>query len=142
MAELLARLLTREEMDAMRRAARDEDSISRKFWKALKRVANNLPFAEDLVAAYLCVKDPSTPPRVRYLLLAALGYFILPLDAVPDILPLIGFSDDIAVLAAVFGTIAGAIKPEHREEARRMLRDWIDRDNQSPTSRPDLYPFE
>lgn len=121
MVEPLARLLTKEEMDAMRRAARDEASISRKFWGALKRVANNVPFAEDLVAAFLCAKDPFTSPKVRYMLLGALGYFILPVDALPDILPLIGFSDDIAVLAAVFGTIASAIKPEHREEARKIL---------------------
>lgn len=121
MAELLDRLLTKEEMDAMRRAARDEASVTRKFWKALQRVANNVPFAEDLVAAFLCAKDPKSPARVRYLLLAALGYFILPIDALPDLLPLIGFSDDMAVLAAVVGTVAGAIRPEHRERAREIL---------------------
>lgn len=121
MAEVLAPILTKDEMDAMRRAARDEASVSKKFWRALKRVVNNLPFADDLVAAFLCAKDPFTPPKVRYVLLAGLGYFIMPIDALPDILPLIGFSDDIAVLAAVFGTVAGAITPEHRKQARAIL---------------------
>lgn len=123
--EHLSRPLTREEMDAMRRAARDETSVTRSFWRALKRVARNAPFAEDLVAAFLCVKDPATPPRVRYLLLAALGYFILPIDAIPDILPIIGFSDDIAILTATLVAVAGSITPEHRNKAREIL----DRDN-------------
>src|SRR5690606_13305180 len=52
MDETIARPLTREEMQAMRRAARDEESVTRRFWKALRRVAANTPFAEDLVAVY------------------------------------------------------------------------------------------
>lgn len=124
MVEPLARPLTKDEMDAMRRAARDEASVSRNFWKALRRVAHNIPFAEDLVAAFLCAKDSRTPAHVRYLLLGALGYFILPVDALPDILPLLGYSDDIAVLAAVVGAVAGAIRPEHREKAREILARW------------------
>lgn len=121
MADFLARPLTKKEMDAMRRAARDEASVSRKFWSSLKRVVNNLPFAEDLVAAFVCAKDPQTSPKVRYALLGGLGYFIMPIDALPDILPLIGYSDDMAVLAALVGTVAGAIKPEHRDKARKIL---------------------
>ncbi|MFC0217360.1 uncharacterized membrane protein YkvA (DUF1232 family) [Pseudochelatococcus lubricantis] len=121
--EPLARPLTGEEMDAMRRAARDEESVTRSFWKSLRRVVNNTPFAEDLVAAFLCAKDPQTPARVRYLLLGALGYFILPFDALPDILPILGYGDDIAVLAAAFGAVAGSIRPEHRERARDILSD-------------------
>ncbi|MFT0892037.1 YkvA family protein [Pseudochelatococcus sp. G4_1912] len=121
MVEPFARPLTREEMDAMRRAARDEESITGSFWGALKRVVHKLPFAEDLVAAFLCAKDPQTPARVRYLLLSALGYFILPIDALPDIMPLLGFSDDIAMLAAAIAAVAGSIKPEHRLQARQIL---------------------
>lgn len=123
MEDLFSRQLTKQEMDAMRRTAREEERVTRSFWKALRRVIHNAPFAEDLVAAFFCVKDPHTPARVRYLLLGALGYFILPLDAVPDILPLFGYGDDIAVLAAAFGAVAGAIKPEHRERAREVLAD-------------------
>lgn len=121
MDETIARPLTREEMEAMRRAARDEESVTRRFWSALRRVAANAPFAEDLVAAYLCATDPATPRRVKLALLAALGYFILPTDAVADFLPLVGFSDDMAVLAAVIATVAGAITDIHRRRAREII---------------------
>jgi uncharacterized membrane protein YkvA (DUF1232 family) len=57
-------------------------------------------------------------------LLAALGYFVLPLDALPDILPLLGFTDDAAVIAAALAAVASAIKPEHREEARRTMDEF------------------
>jgi Uncharacterized conserved protein len=121
MDETIARPLTREEMQAMRRAARDEESVTRRFWKALRRVAANTPFAEDLVAVYFCATDPATPRRVKLTLLGALGYFILPTDAVPDFLPLLGFSDDMAVLAAAIAMVAGAITDDHRRRAREII---------------------
>ncbi|WP_019400849.1 MULTISPECIES: YkvA family protein [unclassified Chelatococcus] len=117
----IARPLTREEMQAMRRAVRDEESVTRRFWKALRRVAANTPFAEDLVAVYFCATDPATPRRVKLTLLGALGYFILPTDAVPDFLPLLGFSDDMAVLAAAIAMVAGAITDDHRRRAREII---------------------
>ncbi|MBB4019158.1 uncharacterized membrane protein YkvA (DUF1232 family) [Chelatococcus caeni] len=121
MDETIARPLTREEMQAMRRAVRDEESVTRRFWKALRRVAANTPFAEDLVAVYFCATDPATPRRVKLTLLGALGYFILPTDAVPDFLPLLGFSDDMAVLAAAIAMVAGAITDDHRRRAREII---------------------
>ncbi|ALA19609.1 hypothetical protein AL346_09130 [Chelatococcus sp. CO-6] len=108
-------------MQAMRRAVRDEESVTRRFWKALRRVAANTPFAEDLVAVYFCATDPATPRRVKLTLLGALGYFILPTDAVPDFLPLLGFSDDMAVLAAAIAMVAGAITDDHRRRAREII---------------------
>ncbi|MDJ1159756.1 YkvA family protein [Chelatococcus sp. SYSU_G07232] len=121
MIDLLARPLTREEMAAIRRAVRDEDSVTRHFWAALRRIARNLPFAEDLVAAFYCVKDPATPRKVKLVLLGALGYFILPTDAVADFLPLLGFTDDVAVLGVAMAAVAGAVTDEHRRKARAAL---------------------
>ena len=60
---------------------------------------------------------------VRGILLAALAYFILPLDAVPDFLLLFGFSDDIAVLTAAFASVRGEITEAHRRAAREALRE-------------------
>ena len=81
-----------------------------------------MPFAEDLVAAYFCATDPHTPRRVRYILFGALGYFILPTDAISDFLPLIGFTDDAAVLAAAITMVSASIKAEHRDKARAVLQ--------------------
>jgi uncharacterized membrane protein YkvA (DUF1232 family) len=104
-----------------RRAARDEESVRGGFWSKVRRVAHGLPFAEDLLAAYYCAFDRRTPTQVRVALLGALGYFVLPCDAMPDVLPLVGYTDDAAVLTAAVALVAEHIRPAHREAARRAL---------------------
>jgi len=99
-----------------------ERTVRRDFWTALKQVAGRLPFVEDLIAAYYCALDPATPMRVRGILLAALAYFIFrwryrPLTALWRGL---AFTDDAAVLTAVFG-LASHIKAVHRAAAARAL---------------------
>ncbi|WP_245439411.1 YkvA family protein [Microvirga aerophila] len=108
-------------MDAMRNATRDESDLKRKFWDKLRRVGGRIPFAEDLVAAFYCATDSSTPSRVKIILMGAIAYFILPTDAVADILPLLGFADDAAVLAAAITQVAGSITDAHRAKARETL---------------------
>jgi uncharacterized membrane protein YkvA (DUF1232 family) len=99
------------------------DEIRRKFWKTFRKAARYVPFADDLVAAYFCALDPATPHRVRAILLAALAYFILPFDAVPDILAGIGFSDDVTVLVAAIALVRSHITSAHRDAARRALAE-------------------
>jgi uncharacterized membrane protein YkvA (DUF1232 family) len=112
---------TKAEMDAMRGATRDDTAVRRDFWTKLKRIGGRIPFAEDLVAAYYCAMDPTTPNRVRLILMGAIAYFILPTDTVADFLPLLGFADDAAVLAAAITQVAGSITPAHRARARSTL---------------------
>jgi len=104
-----------------RRIAADEAELRRSFWKKLKALAARLPFAEDLIAAHYCAFDRRTPLHVKAALVAALAYFVLPADFVPDVLPVIGYTDDAAVLAAAIKLVAAHITPDHREAARRML---------------------
>jgi uncharacterized membrane protein YkvA (DUF1232 family) len=99
----------------------DEERVRREFWAKAKRVAARLPFAEDLLAAYYCAFDQKTPFQVKATLVGALAYFVLPFDAVPDILPLVGFGDDAAVLIAAIRMVAAHMLPEHREAARAAL---------------------
>ncbi|MGO4175689.1 YkvA family protein [Bosea sp. TAF32] len=110
-------------MEAIRKSLRDEAKFGADFMARLKRVAKRIPFAEDLLAAWFCARDPATPRRVRLTLLAALGYFVLPVDAIPDFMPLIGFTDDAAVIAAAIAAVAGSITPEHRERAKAKLAE-------------------
>ena len=98
-----------------------ERTVKSEFWSKFKSFAGRLPFAEDVAAAYFCAVDTNTPMRVRGTLLAALAYFILPLDAVPDIFAFVGFTDDIAVLTAAFTLMRGSINDEHREQARDAI---------------------
>jgi uncharacterized membrane protein YkvA (DUF1232 family) len=108
--------------------ARDQDSaaemrarVRREFWPKFRRFAARLPFAEDLLAAYFCAFDYHTPRRVQVMLIGALAYFILPFDFIPDMLPVIGFTDDAAVLATAIRVVAAHIGPAHYEAARRAL---------------------
>ncbi len=112
-------LFTKVENDA----AADERAVRKGFWPKLARVASKLPFAEDLLAAYYCAFDRQTPMQVRMILLGALAYFVMPFDAIPDMLPILGFSDDAAMLAAAIKVTMDSIKPEHRDAARRKLAE-------------------
>ena len=102
--------------------AKDPESVRKRFWAKFKRVAAQLPFAEDLLSAYYCAFDRQTPRRVQAALLGAIAYFILPFDFIPDMLPVLGFTDDAAVLATAIRLVAAHITPEHREAARAKLK--------------------
>jgi uncharacterized membrane protein YkvA (DUF1232 family) len=97
--------------------------LARDLWRKLRAVAAHVPFAEDAVAIYYCSLDRATPVRVRVAILGALAYFILPADAVPDLLPMVGFTDDAAVFAATLQLVSAYVLPEHREAARRALAE-------------------
>jgi uncharacterized membrane protein YkvA (DUF1232 family) len=101
--------------------ARDREGVRRRFWIKFKRVAAQLPFAEDLLSAYYCAFDKQTPRHVQAALLGALAYFILPFDFIPDMLPVLGFTDDAAVLATAIRLVAAHITVEHRQAARAAL---------------------
>ena len=101
--------------------ARDEDIVRRGFWKKARKFAARLPFAEDLLAAYYCAFDRDTPLQVKAALIGALAYFVLPFDGVPDVLPMLGFADDAAILATALRMVANHLTPAHRAAAKRTL---------------------
>jgi uncharacterized membrane protein YkvA (DUF1232 family) len=106
-----------EEPRSARQQARDEATVRRGFWSKLKAVAASLPFVDQLLSAYYCAFDRDTPLHVKAALMGALAYFVLPIDIMPDVMPLLGYTDDAAVLATAVRMVAGHIKPEHRAAA-------------------------
>jgi uncharacterized membrane protein YkvA (DUF1232 family) len=114
--------------------AQDRDSVRRRFWIKFKQVVAKIPFAEDLLAAYYCAFDRETPRHVQAALLGALAYFILPFDFMPDMLPILGFTDDAAILATAIRIVATHVTPEHREAARAALKRGIDGEGETETS--------
>ena len=108
------------------RLAQDRESVRKRFWTKLKQVAAKLPFTEDLLAAYYCAFDKETPRHVQAALLGAIAYFILPFDFIPDMMPVLGFTDDAAVLATAIRLVAGHITEDHRAAARAALKRGID----------------
>jgi uncharacterized membrane protein YkvA (DUF1232 family) len=101
--------------------ARNERIVDAGFWKKLLKVAGKIPFAEDAAAAYFCAVDPQTPSKVKAVLLAALAYFVTPIDVIPDFVAGFGFTDDAAVLALALSLVAGNVKDIHRKRARTAL---------------------
>lgn len=100
---------------------RDQKTVRDGFWKKLTRVAGKIPFAEDAAAAWYCARDPKTPLRVKATLMAALAYFVLPTDMVPDFIAGFGFTDDATVLMATIGLVSSHLTEAHRKAARVAL---------------------
>lgn len=103
--------------------AKRERTVRKKFWPTFRKAVRHIPFARDVVAAFYCALDPQTPMRVRGILLAALAYFVMPVDIIPDFFAVIGFTDDVAVLGAAFALVNSHIKPQHYEAADKALSD-------------------
>lgn len=112
---------TRGELVDSRKLARDQAKVESEFWPKLRRLAGRVPFLDELLAAYFCAVDPASPLKVKAVLMGALAYFVLPLDAIPDFLAFLGFADDAAVIYAAVKTVADHIKPDHRRKAREAL---------------------
>jgi uncharacterized membrane protein YkvA (DUF1232 family) len=106
----------------------DESALGRNFWRKLGRVVAQIPFAEDLLTVYYCALDHETPRHVKLTLLGAIAYFVLPMDAIPDMLPVLGFTDDAAVLAGTIKLMTDHIRPEHREVAKGKLTQMMAHD--------------
>lgn len=106
--------------------AEKERRIRDRFWPTVKRALRHIPFIEEVAAAYYAMLDPTTPVSARLTLVAALAYFVAPLDFVPDFILAIGFLDDASVLMAAISAVRNSIKEEHRVAARRALAENSD----------------
>ncbi len=99
-----------------------EEYVNRTLWSKIKQTAVRVPFLPDVVAMYYTMLDSRTPLWARATIIAALAYFILPADTIPDILPLVGFSDDAGAIAAAIAAVSANMKDEHREKALAVLK--------------------
>lgn len=98
-----------------------EDMVHDKFWDKVRRTVGKVPFTDRAIAAYYAATDPATPFRVKAILFAALAYFILPVDLIPDVLVGVGFADDATVLFTVLQSLAPYISDSHVARARLFL---------------------
>lgn len=98
-------------------------TVRQKLLKTTRKAARQVPFMEDVVAGYYCALDPATPAKVRATVLAALAYFVLPLDVVPDFILGVGFGDDATVLMAAISMIRTHMRPDHYQAAKDALED-------------------
>lgn len=103
--------------------AREYDE--RSFWEKVRRFAFKAGknVIREAMVLYYCLRDPDTPGRAKAIIMGALGYFILPFDCIPDLIPGAGFTDDLAVLVIATKTVLAYVKPEHRARAKELL-EW------------------
>lgn len=80
---------------------------------------------EKVLILYHTLRAPTTPKWARAAIIGALGYFISPLDAVPDFIPGVGYTDDLAVIAAALVTVATHVTPEIRQKAREQVAKFF-----------------
>ena len=105
----------------------NEARVTRSFWPKITRTAARIPFADQALAAWYAARDPQTPMAAKGMIFAGLAYFVLPVDAIPDIFAGIGFTDDAAVIAALIATLGANIKSRHRDQAKAALEKLKDR---------------
>ena len=74
-----------------------------------------------VLTLYYCLLDPDTPAKAKAVIVSALGYFIFPMDAIFDAVPVVGYSDDLGVLALALAAVLMHIKPEHWYLAREKI---------------------
>ncbi len=107
----------------------DEDKaiVEAGFEDKVRKTLGKVPFSTEAAAAWYAARDPATPVRVKAILLGALAYFVLPIDAVPDIIAGLGFTDDAAILFGAYRSLADHITGAHRARARAYLDQAGDR---------------
>ena len=101
--------------------ARNERVVKAGFWRKVRVTLVKVPFTEDDVAAYYCATDRNTPTYVRAILFAALAYFVMPADLIPDFIAGLGFTDDATVLMAAFSAVRSHLSEDHQSKARTYL---------------------
>ena len=100
----------------------NEARVTRGFWPKITRTAARIPFADQALAAWYAARDPETPMAAKGMIFAGLAYFVLPVDAIPDIFAGIGYTDDAAVITAVLAMVGANIKRRHRDKAEDAVQ--------------------
>jgi len=112
--------------DPMRRYQKDYDG--EQLIRKLNRFAHQLGIQvvyRVLNMYYLLIGESKMPLRIRLLVMAALGYFILPTDLISDFIPVFGFSDDLSFLTYAFGQASKYMGPQIKNKSKNKLKQWF-----------------
>ncbi len=80
---------------------------------------------EKALVLYYCLRDEDTPAWAKTVIIGSLGYFIVPLDLIPDFTPGVGYADDLGALASALAAVAAHVKDEHHEMAAAKVAKWF-----------------
>lgn len=110
-----------KETDKIEEIGDQEEYVKKGLLQKVKETAAKLPFVSDAVAMYFCALDSKTPLHAKIIAFSALAYFIFPADVIPDIAPIVGYSDDAGSIATALLTLNAYITDKHREKAKEWL---------------------
>jgi uncharacterized membrane protein YkvA (DUF1232 family) len=99
----------------------NEVRVRKGFWPKIRRTASRIPFAGQALSVWFAARDPQTPAAAKGIMLGGLAYFVMPIDAIPDVFAAVGFTDDAAVFAALIATLGANIKRRHKDQADAAL---------------------
>lgn len=100
-----------------------EDGLWNKIKKYAKKAGSSAIYA--VLLLYYVIQKEEVPKKEKALIIGALGYFILPFDLIPDVAPVVGFTDDIGALIAALVRVAMYIDEDVKNQARLKLQDWF-----------------
>ena len=100
----------------------DDRAVLGRARRAAGRVGREV--VEKVLVAFYVMRDDATPTKARTILAGALAYFLLPTDAVADVLPAVGFTDDGVAIALALAAVAASIRPRHLARARETMATW------------------
>ena len=94
------------------------------FWKKIKRSASKMgdELCIQAISMYLAISDAKTPVASKAILVSAVTYLIVPVDLVPDFIPVLGFTDDASAIAAAMTATSTAVTDEHKETAKNKWK--------------------
>lgn len=97
------------------------------FWNKLNGYARKAgrEVVERALCLYYAARRPEAPTWAKTAIFGALGYFISPIDAIPDLLPFVGFTDDLAVMAAALAMVSMYINDDVKRQARATMQKWF-----------------
>ena len=98
-----------------------------KLWEKVKRfaAAAGKEAIEKVLWLYFALQKPETPKWAKTVIVGALSYFILPFDSVPDLLPAVGYTDDVGMLVAALATVSAYITDDIKQHTTQKLRTWF-----------------
>lgn len=98
-----------------------------KFWGKVGKVAKKAGEKVIHLALVLhyTLASPDVSMQNKALIIGALGYFILPVDLIPDFIPLLGFTDDLSALVLAYQAVKTSVTPEITARADAKLKSWF-----------------
>ena len=105
----------------------EDASVGDAFWDKLRRFARSAgrTVVERALRLYYASQDPATPPWARRAIYAALAYFILPFDLIPDMVPVVGYSDDAATLLLTLAFVSAYVGKDIKIRAAAKTAEWF-----------------